>query len=201
MRALLGLLAFTSLLGSVAAQRSDDLRVRIRGHFDLLPFPHQRQLVAPSAPHEVANQIDQDLVGTVVDQQQMPLVVEIDDRVWIAGRLNPRIQSFEPLQLLIRRHARDAKRFGVEQVSDRINLVEFVDGQRHHEGADARDRDQSVFTNQASDSFPKGGSADAEIARQVNFVDARAGGNCAVNDHLTDTVGQLLADVRPLKRG
>src|ERR1051325_4937369 len=106
----------------------------------------------------------------------MPFVVERDDGVGIALGAEAEVEPAQRRQAVARQEPGKPQRFGIEQWPDRIDLAEFLDGQRPQEPDEPRDAAQPPLSLEPRKRFPKGRAADSEPRGEVDLVDPRAGG-------------------------
>jgi len=88
-----------------------------------------------------------------------------------------------------------SQRFRIEERTDLIKLFDFIDSERTNEVSDARNRFERAFVRQTRQGFAKRSAADPQLLREVHFVDALAGRELAVNDHVSHCRGDGVARV------
>src|SRR5262249_5016434 len=118
----------------------------------------------------------------ISDQLQVPSIVLLD-RSNAAQRCERYIGAFETIELLRRWNAGEPKRFWIEQWSNVVKLFEFLARQRPHEKTESRSRDERAFRHERAKRLAQRRAAHAEVAREVDLVDARAICEPAVDDH------------------
>jgi hypothetical protein len=178
-----------------SAYRIHDFLVRQCGEGEVSRFPEIGRQIAPGDPAKIQDELQQAAIGTCLQQDTMPLVLEID----AAARVSPcLLETFgdlsQPIEPLGRKFRSQIEGQKLESGDDLSRLPDLRRVERRNPKAAPHVCIKDALTGHPKEGFADGSAADTQLAGQVGIADSGAGGRVAPVDPIEEPAIDLVAE-------
>lgn len=176
-------------------QGEKDLGVREGREGQSASLAHIGGQIAARDLSERRDQLEQPMIGALLEQDAVPLVLEVQAAGHVApGLLQPAIEGEEPRPTGFVGSGRQPQREGLEDPEDGADLAKLDRTERTDAEAAPHGCIEDAFPDEAEQSFADRGPANAELEGEGRIPYARASGEVAALDLSHDGAIDLVAE-------